>query len=167
VTPRRVKGLVGLIDLAPTLWDLAGVNEVRSIIRGRSLAPFIVSGNRVPPMDYLVEQTRYTQEFSLVTDKYHMRFDQSNNIIELFDRAKDPLEKHDISTLKPELTLKLRRRLVKKMTPILLTMTDRVKRVLLTGIPDNFHKVSAGFVGGPRVKALLVRQMKGAVETDV
>ncbi len=168
VQPRRVRGLVGLIDLAPTLWDLAGIDHVKTVLRGVSLAPVIVEGNNAPDLDYLVEQTRYTQEFSLVTRRYHLRYDLSHNIFELFDRQKDPKEQHNLAYDRPKLLLKLRRKLVKKMTPVLLAITGRVKKALLTRIPAGYHRVHARFIGGPAIKAVrLTRRMHRGVDAGV
>ena len=155
IKPTRIKGLVGLIDLAPTMFDLASINPPKDmILRGTSLATAIVKHSNAPLRDYLVEQTRYTQEFSLVTPKYQLRYDLSHNLFELFNRIKDPLEKTNIAFDRPDLFLKLRRRLVQKLLPILLATTNRISKVLLDKIPSNYRRIKGVFKNGLRIVAL-------------
>ena len=165
VPPARFKNLVGTIDLLPTLLDLAGIDPPRSaVFRGISLAPYLVTGQEPPKRAYLSEQTRYTQEFSLVTNDYQLRYDMSHNLFELYDRKKDPGEFNNIADMYPQVVLKLRRELVQRLLPVFEVTTGRVKRVLLKGIPEGFHRVEGEFLKGPYIRAIR-RSCRGSVCT--
>ena len=160
IAGHRFRNLVGTIDLLPTVLDITGLDPPRKHpIRGISLLPAMVNAKEPPDRAYLSEQTRYTQEFSLVTRKYQLRYDMSHNIFELYDRQKDPGEFHDLSQQLPEVVLKLRRELMLKLFPIMEVTAGRISKVLLERIPPGFRKVSGEFEDGPEVAAIQVKRL--------
>ncbi len=152
VAHRRVPELVGLVDLAPTLWDLAGLDS-KAPVRGISLAPALVQQQALPTRVIFSEQTRYTRDFALTTPDYRLRYDQSRNYLELFDRATDPTEQKNLVGQLPHVALRLRRQLAAVMAPIAYIAGKRLAEVLLREIPEQMHTVTGGFVDGPRWRA--------------
>lgn len=167
VTPRRVPDLVGLIDLAPTLWQLAGL-DVRTPVRGRSLAPLLVQGTPLAERSLLLEQTRYTRDFSLLTSPYQLHYDQTRNYIELFDRTADPAQTTNLAEQLPHRVIELRRELNRRMAPIAYIAGKQLGSVLLRTVPATYQKVSARFEGGPRIEAVHLNPLSPRrVDVDV
>ena len=111
---RTVTGAVSIVDLFPTLTELAGL-EVPVQVQGRSLVPFLIKGKG------LEDQPAYLQ---LLPDKPHllgMRSGDWKLIIpqngidppKLFDLSTDPGEHRNLAAVKPAVVRRLRRQLVR------------------------------------------------------
>ncbi len=117
VAPHRVPDLTGMIDLAPTLWDLAGLSNPPPV-RGVSVAPLLVNKTPSGRQSVYTEHTRKTREYALTTAGYRLRYVQSLKRYELYDRVADPTEQNDISAERPDVVLKMRRELARSMANI-------------------------------------------------
>jgi arylsulfatase A-like enzyme len=111
LTPRRVKDPVMLIDVAPTLLDVAGV-PVPSEFQGRTLAPAL-AGEPLAPRDAHAELLPYPN-FNvamrmIVTDggRYKLIRNQTDNTRQLFDLEADPGELKNLAFDQPDLARKL------------------------------------------------------------
>lgn len=125
VRGRRVRENVSLVDLHPTLTDLAGVRVPEDFARrldGRSLAPFLTGGRPERwPNEVIIENNgegTIKPTRTLVKDQYkfvyvHERPDQ------LFDLARDPSEWRNVADAPAygEVTARLRARVLDGWDP--------------------------------------------------
>ncbi len=113
----RIAAGVSLVDLAPTLLDLAGVT-VPGVMQGSSLAPLLAGEPRAAEfrafgeIDYLgVEEGKPGLETcrkkAIVGERYKLVRDDLTGALELFDLELDPLERLDLSAADPERTAAL------------------------------------------------------------
>jgi len=103
VTPRRAADVVGVVDVTPTVLELAGVAGADDA-DGRSLAPAL-SGRSLPARDYQFESL-----FGLLNfDWAPLRGVRSGALKlidaprpELYDLGADPGERHDLASARPD-----------------------------------------------------------------
>jgi arylsulfatase A-like enzyme len=128
--PRREKQLVGLIDLMPTLVNIAGARSHRP--EGNSLLP-LLSGQRVPARPlfgqfYLGERRIEGREplhaVSVRLHPYVLHYSLVTQGYSLFNYEKDPSEQKDLSKQEPGVFNKLR-----------VTITSWLRRVY----PELYH----------------------------
>jgi arylsulfatase A-like enzyme len=110
----RIAANVSLLDVAPTLLELAGLAPVKSH-RGRSLAESGRSGTEPAAIPVTAESTEYGPDrFAVIDGSYaviYTPWPQDKNMgvalqvapLEIFDLASDPGEKIDLSTRLEEL----------------------------------------------------------------
>ena len=109
--PRRVSQQVRLIDAAPTLLEMAGVESQNTRFQGRSLVP-LMAGLNPGPLDAFSEATNIGGQSAL-------RSTDSHKLIRwlidpqwlLFDLGSDPGELHDLASQRAERLRKLATRL--------------------------------------------------------
>jgi arylsulfatase A-like enzyme len=120
-----VNGTVQLIDVMPTLLDLAGVRPP-SGIQGRSLAVALRGGpsaGRVPPRPAITEKHARrgtvglgTSSDALFSDGWKLIQNTTRNPgtpeFELFDHRSDPLDRTDLAGSRPEVVSRLAKELV-------------------------------------------------------
>ncbi len=108
ISSRRVDGLVGTIDIYPTLMELFGFTpEIQSF--GRSLAPVLEGGT--PDADYYVisESTLWGPEIkAIMTNEHKYILNMMTGAEELYDLVNDPDETENIATENTETTDELR-----------------------------------------------------------
>lgn len=103
ITPRRVAEPVELVDVAPTVLGLVGV-EAASTMRGEDLRPYAMGlATRTTNAHAAVTHKRMIVDYpyKLVAD---LRFD----LYELYDLAADPSERRNLASSQPELVRQLR-----------------------------------------------------------
>jgi len=105
----RIRTPVSLLDVVPTLLDLAGL-PADPLHEGRSLATTLRTGGEPDPRTILVESVQYgpdrflmrTGDLAAILTPYPDRLDNAVSIparaLEVFDLAVDPLEQHDLSS---------------------------------------------------------------------
>lgn len=89
--PRRVDDIVELIDLAPTILELAGV-DVPASMQGRSLLD--PGRDRVAFSRTVWKRARYSAR----NDRYKLIWDSRTGVTELYDLESDPGEKRNIDS---------------------------------------------------------------------
>jgi arylsulfatase A-like enzyme len=103
--PRRVVEPVGLIDLAPTLLDLAGV-EAPAEMEGRSLLPLIrgardsdgvLAADAFAQTPRFSELDRHVPLRSVATQEMHLIVNRRTGRLELFDFRADPMEQVNLA----------------------------------------------------------------------
>lgn len=90
---RHVSGMVGLIDLVPTLLDLLSI-EPRYALQGISLASLVRTGSapgRAPSRVLFSENELHHRRVAARSDRWKILFDEST--LEVFDLAADPGER--------------------------------------------------------------------------
>lgn len=100
---RCVEGLVGTIDIYPTLMELLGfTSETEST--GLSLVPMLNGGSPDPDRMIISESTLWGPEIkSVTTNRYKYILNVQSGIEELYDLVNDPGELTDISSENPEI----------------------------------------------------------------
>lgn len=113
VAQRAIDERVMLIDLAPTVLQLAGVPAPEGF-RGRSLLPLLV-GEKLPPRPIYAEMLPCTSwqhlERVLISGdlKLYARF--TENVTELYDLREDPTEQRNLASRMPDQVKALRQQL--------------------------------------------------------
>ena len=106
---RRVSDQVRVLDVLPTLFDIAGL-ETPPTFAGRPLQP-LLHGESEEPRIAFSEGTLYgSDRLSWRTERYHLLFDRSptaTRALELYDWTADPTEQNDLAPSQPKLTQSL------------------------------------------------------------
>ncbi|MEW6071640.1 MAG: sulfatase [Planctomycetota bacterium] len=98
--PAAIDTPVGLVDLAPTLLELAGAGEAPDL-DGRSLGP-LLRGEPIPPAAARLSTLRWKRSLdSWLLPGTHLIVDRDRGTAQLFDLAADPAEEHDASAADP------------------------------------------------------------------
>ena len=96
--PRRVSQQVRLIDAAPTLLEMAGVDYRNTRFQGRSLVP-LMTGLSLDPQDAFSEATNVGSQSALrSTDSHKLIHSLIDPQWLLFDLGSDPGELNDLAT---------------------------------------------------------------------
>ena len=97
----RVRGLVDLLDVAPTVADLFGIRHPSAprSFEGRSLIPVLTGAPAKAAVLSRTMQERPT--FALVHDRWKLVYSVKSGAAQLFDLAADPAEQTDVSNRLP------------------------------------------------------------------
>jgi len=90
--PRRVRDLVELIDLTPTLLDLAGVADAMGL-QGRSLVPALAGESLEGPKLAFSRTLWAKPRYSARGDRFKLIWDSRTGASELYDLENDPEER--------------------------------------------------------------------------
>jgi arylsulfatase A-like enzyme len=104
-----VDRIVELIDLMPTLIELAG-GEVPTAVQGRSLLP-LIKGAGKPPYLAMSETTALGGQRAIALGGYRLVFSSEDDTAMFFNLAADPFELDDISATEGERVEVMRRHL--------------------------------------------------------
>ena len=100
--PRRVSQQVRLIDAAPTLLEIAGVDHRKTNFQGRSLVP-LMAGLDLEPLDAFSEATNVGSQSALrSTDSHKLIHSLIDPQWMLFDLGSDPGELNDLAAQRAE-----------------------------------------------------------------
>ncbi len=107
---RTSDALVELIDVNPTLTDLAGL-PAQPNLDARSLGPVL----RGQASEHRQETISVLKGFGVVrTDRYKL-IDNENDVAELYDLASDPHECHSVAAAQPDIVRQMRKRLRERL----------------------------------------------------
>ncbi|MBV9945610.1 MAG: sulfatase [Myxococcales bacterium] len=107
--PRRVSRRTSVVDLAPTLLELAGLPEDPGA-RGRSFVAEL-EGADLPPRPILVDQPKnpyYPLKRAFIEGDFKLHHVPETKTWMLFDLSRDPGEKNDLAATDPELLARVR-----------------------------------------------------------
>ena len=115
---RPVETTVSLVDLVPTILDLAGLQDRTSVrqkmaLSGKSLIPETL-GRKAEPRPAFSELPARADRPNHVawrSGDHKLVFSSDTGRWSLFNLSKDPLEERDISDIKPELSARLQNEL--------------------------------------------------------
>ena len=111
VAPAARGDPVSLVDLAPTALALAGAPGAMGPLDGFDLVPAILDGPaalRPPPARAIVIHEH--DQWSVVEWPYQVIVRPADDLIELYDLERDPLNRQDLSARLPDLARRLRAR---------------------------------------------------------
>ena len=109
--PRRVSQQVRLIDAAPTLLEMAGVDHRETYFQGRSLVP-LMAGLDLEPLDAFSEATNVGNQSALrSTDSHKLIHSLIDPQWQLFELDADPRELNDLAAQRADQLRALARRL--------------------------------------------------------
>jgi choline-sulfatase len=156
VTPRRVDVPVGLLDVAPTVLNLAGV-PVRRPVSGRSLLP-LMTANRPDPAwrsrpifsEYMPDGIYTVDKKAIRQGSFKLLWWPRDDRWQLFDLASDPGERRDLSEERSEVAGGLRQTLrtwVAHASRPELSRQAIVERNLLEEVPPMTERLDADYGG--------------------
>lgn len=107
----RLRGLVSLLDVAPTIAEILGArSDQQSGFQGRSLLPVIAGGDS---SDFVVSRSTGSQpKVALRDQKFKLILNTRYGNQELYDLQQDPGEQRDIKDLRPLLAEQYRQALL-------------------------------------------------------
>ncbi|MBN1825987.1 MAG: sulfatase [Candidatus Eisenbacteria bacterium] len=107
VSPDRIREIVGMQDLAPTLLDLAGI-EIPAEFRGESIP--LVDGRFQPGEDRTIfaETLRFADKRGIRTGRWKLIEDRENGAVSLYDLEMDPGESRDAAADNPDVFRKMK-----------------------------------------------------------
>jgi choline-sulfatase len=109
VAPRRITRKMSMVEIAPTILDLAGLPEDPGA-RGHTFAPELF-GADLPERAILIDQPRnpyYPLTRAFIEGGYKLHHNAESKTYLLFDLSRDPGEKHDLARIEPELLARMR-----------------------------------------------------------
>jgi arylsulfatase A-like enzyme len=106
--PRRHRGMVSLVDLAPTILRLFGFGEEAGSgsFQGRDV--FAEGARDAPPRVFFFRSATEPPSLALRDEDFAFIYRRSPEKVELYDRRRDPDELHDISGAHPDLVSRYR-----------------------------------------------------------
>jgi arylsulfatase A-like enzyme/Flp pilus assembly protein TadD len=116
LSPRRVEAQVRLVDLMPTILDLAGLGEASSEVQGTILVPLMEGTTRVGPGIALSESTYVGDQKSLRTEqglKWIRSFEADETL--LFDLREDPGERTNLAQTRASVARELQTQLERRV----------------------------------------------------
>lgn len=127
---KRVSGLVGLIDVAPTLTAFQGLTADRAW-RGRNFSAALSgSSGRVEQSAIFATAVKWEPALAAVrTKSFKLMRDRSSGSEKLFDLTKDPAELRDVKAKNPAMTEKLRKLLADHLARTAKNTAARPKEV--------------------------------------
>ena len=108
---------VSLVDLAPTVLDLAGVRFGADEFEGRSRAALLTgrAEDGAPPEALLLATSRQAQRRGLWTPEWSYLADLVTGRGEYFEHAADPGQRHDLAQLQPARAARAREQLCTRL----------------------------------------------------
>jgi arylsulfatase A-like enzyme len=121
---RVAQEAVGLMDLLPTIVDLAGI-DVEAVTDGRSLLPLITAGSggepfAVEPRVYQTARRQRCVARAIADERFKLieidrNYEGLRDAVLLYDQINDPGEFTDFSSERSEVVVRLRRRLRRQL----------------------------------------------------
>jgi hypothetical protein len=110
VAPGQRTDLVSLVDLAPTLLDLLGTPDAMQPLDGTDLVPAILDAPAALRPQQRAIAIHEELQWSLVEWPYQLLVRPADDIVELYDLDRDPLEHSDLSATHTDIVTRLRAR---------------------------------------------------------
>lgn len=115
--PKVVEESVTTIDILPTLFSIQSDSAVKPEWRGISLKPYL-TGQGAPPKDrYFYSEVDFRSsgikayKVGVSHQSFKLVYDKPTKVYELYDRAKDPEELHDIAQQNPKMVAELTKKI--------------------------------------------------------
>lgn len=109
IEPRQVETPVGLIDLVPTIQEMAGL-AIDPSLQGMSLVPYIVETDPPPHPPVFIEMLKdptHSDRRVMVSWPYKLQFGITFSEYSLYDLSVDPLEEKNLVKTRPRVFRRL------------------------------------------------------------
>jgi arylsulfatase A-like enzyme len=148
VKPRRVTTAVGLVDVIPTLCNLAGFEQPG--LEGDSLVPFLFGDHEEPDRKVFLENTRgkvvKKVTKALVGSRWKFIYDYTNGLETLTDLQNDPGEKENVADKHPDVTEEFRAEMMALMDRVSLPVqAGMAERFAVRELPPDSTPLAAGY----------------------
>ncbi|HUJ58454.1 MAG TPA: sulfatase-like hydrolase/transferase [Kofleriaceae bacterium] len=110
VAPGRRDDPASLVDLAPTLLDLLGAPTAMAPLDGTDLVPALLDAPAALRSPGRAIVSHEELQWSVVEWPYQLLVRPADNVVELYDIARDPLEHDDLAAAQPDVVSRLRAR---------------------------------------------------------
>jgi hypothetical protein len=157
IEPHVVDGPVSVIDVLPTVADLAGAPWRDLAIEGESLVPQIFYA-RDARQRVVFAETNYPEPIrAAIADDYKLIFNMKNNVYQLYDLKKDPWEKANVWQRDAAGTAKMKRAMDEWLERVVYNTDaaneaqDYRAKVILPAPPTPQTRVTAAFAGAIEV----------------
>ncbi|MEO6773160.1 MAG: sulfatase-like hydrolase/transferase [Kofleriaceae bacterium] len=110
VAPGQRTDLASLVDLAPTLLDLIGTPDAMQPLDGTNLVPALLDAPAALRPRQRAIASHEERQWSLVEWPYQLLVRPTDDLVELYDLDRDPLEHTDLAATHPDLVTRLRAR---------------------------------------------------------
>jgi choline-sulfatase len=110
IAPGQRRDLVSLVDLAPTLLDLAGAPRAMQPLDGIDLVPALLDVPSERPARDRAIAIHEELQWAVVEWPYQLLVKPADNVVELYDVERDPTEHADLAASQPEVVTRLRSR---------------------------------------------------------
>lgn len=156
--PRRVTGWVSLVDLFPTLLNLADL-PLPNPVAGRSLLPIMVGEDTLEADRRIFAEMLPDGEFAfdlktIYQDTYKLIWSPRDGSVRLFDLVDDPSESRDVSLEQPEVRNDLFRSMRAWVSQLALASNrsaDAVRDARLESLPDFEYPLDLEYPGRFRI----------------
>lgn len=111
IRPARRTELVTLLDLAPTLFTLLGITPANMPLDGIDLVPTLLDAPpQLRPSPTRPHAIHEEDQWSVVEWPYQLIVRPADNIVELYDVERDPLQRQDLGGKLPDVVARLKAR---------------------------------------------------------
>ena len=111
IRPARRTEVVSLIDLAPTLFTLLGITPDKMPLDGIDLVPTLLDAPpQLRPSPTRPHAIHEEDQWSVVEWPYQLIVRPADNIVELYDIERDPLQRQDLSSKHADVVARLKAR---------------------------------------------------------
>jgi arylsulfatase A-like enzyme len=107
--PHRVRGLVSLVDVFPTLVNLVAGRGMPNAFEGRSLAGSVLSGGGQNGRLVFFEMHRRGDRYGVFDGRYKLVLDLTRNLVSFYDVKTDPQDLRHDPDANPKVALQLER----------------------------------------------------------
>jgi len=154
IEPREVSSVTSIIDLPPTLLNLAGIDAGRYRMSGASLVPELL-GRPVPEREVITEIRYPSLARALIGQRYKLIEDLRSSTSALYDLSRDPGELEDISAKHPEVVGAMEERLQAWQDYYAgRELLEAVQQATVEELPEGVERVDVRFPNGVVIEAI-------------
>jgi hypothetical protein len=109
--PRQIRGAVSILDIVPTVAELARIDVADLSFEGRSLLPQLFYGREDRARIVFAETNAGGKQRAAISERWKLVYYIANNIYELFDLTADPGELSNLAPRNPPALAEMKRTL--------------------------------------------------------
>jgi len=109
---KRCDTLITLADVMPTILDIAGIENKNIDMDGQNIMNFV---DKKDVRDRVFYGSSTDTYYAVMKDGYKYMWARQGDSELLFNMTEDPMEQHDLSKIKPEITAEMRQMLIEML----------------------------------------------------